>query len=379
MNLEKSLKEKFCISDRFMEPIILLLSKFELAIPLDKTTFLIPSLLQNTEAPHTFSSRLYCFPRNRAQTLNPAYKRIQTPENSLELSLLGSSSAYSRRRAITECFSTVAHYTVHKQITLNPTGTCFRRIFVADYIPINFWPRLIARFLSSARNFHAIIRDNCAPDIHQENLVQVGDASIGDLICGWSYSKNFIELCLGEGMLLCVNALYSFDRKKKTPISCSASKIDKTHVYTGDADFKELGVNDGFEITVPDYVISSHAKSDSKGLESEHMSAQILSHALETIDEVFKDWFEGLSDQGIYSEKYLKHLIPCPLCYGDKKSPDINVKNPEVEVKKKSSRNLVSFSVKYCLHEARMPNRHIKCPKCGNLSLEDLAPDLVSL
>ena len=363
--LEASLKEKFCVSPRFMEAIIMLLSKFELAIPLDKTTFLIPSLLQNEEVPEILTQVFNSFSRSRAFTLDPNYNHQS--ENSLSLS----TSIISKRRSGTGYLTTVAHTSVPKQITLIPTGKCFHRVFVADHIPANFWPRLIARFLSSARSFHAIICDNCSPGIQCENLVQVGDATIGALKCGWSYAKNYISLCLGQDILLCVNGLH---RKGK---SASSSKVETVRVYNEDVDFKSLDVHDGFEVIIPDYKVRSHATLDSNAAhESCFMSAQILSHVLETTDEVFRDWFDGLSDRGIYSDKYLTHFVPCPFCYDGKKS-DLHNANRATTIQPKRGKNPVGFSVRYCLLQARTTDC-ITCPNCGELSLKDLAPDLVS-
>ena len=364
--LEASLKDNFCISPRFMEPIIMLLNKFELAIPLDRNTFLIPSLLQNEEVPQIMS-KLYRFPHNRTLTFDPIYKNIQQSEDSLTFSLP------RRIRAGTAYFpSVVSHnHRVREQVTLFSNGMCFRRVFVADHIPANFWPRLIARFLSSAHSFHTIIHDNCSPDVQCENLVQVGDANIGALKCGWSYGKNYISLCLGEDVLLCVNALCSYDNSSnKQRKRVNASKVDKAHIYHGDTKFTLLDIHDGFEVTIPDYSITSHSTPEHN---SELMSAQFLSHVLETIDEVFRDWFDGLSDRGIYSEKYLTHFIPCPFCYDDKKLGD--AKQATLQLKK--SKIPVGLSVRYCLLQARTSD-HIKCPNCGELLLKDLAPDLVS-
>ena len=353
----------------------MLLNKFELAIPLDQNTFLIPSLLQNEEAPQVIN-KVYGFAHNRTQTFDPTYRNTQQRENSL------SSLSFSlRKRAGTTAYfpSVVSHHRqVHKQVTLFPNGMCFRRVFVADHIPANFWPRLIARFLSSAHSFHAIICDNCSSDVHCENLVNIGSANIGSLKCGWSYGKNYITLCLGEDALLCVNALCSFDnnsnRQRKRTIT---SKVAKANIYHGDEDFKLLDIYDGFEVTIPDYSVNSQCPPNNVAYNSELMSAQILSRVLETVDEVFRDWFDGLSDRGIYSERYLTHFVPCPFCYDGKKAGDTNNASQATSLQPKKAKNPVGLSVRYCLLQARTSD-HIKCPNCGELLLKDLAPDLVS-
>ena len=351
----------------------MLLNKFELAIPLNQTTFLIPSLLQNEEVPDVVN-RVYGFSHNRSHTIDHAYKTSNQSEDSISSF---NSLIPNRMRAGTAYLpSVIAHHRVDKQITLFPKGTCFRRVFIADHIPANFWPRLIARFLSSAHTFHAIICENCSPNIQCQDLVQIGYATIGALKCGWSYGKNYITLCLGEDILLCVNALYSYDnnnsakqRKKE-----STSKVEKVRIYYSNEDFTLVNIHNGFEVTIPDYSVSSQSTPNEPEHNSELMSAQVLSRVLEIIDEVFRDWFDGLSDRGIYSDKYLTHFVPCSFCYDGKKLPDTCT----VSFKFVKRKIAVGLSIKYCLLQARTSD-HINCPDCGELLFKDHAPDLVSL
>ena len=382
--LELSLTEKFRIPKHFMEAVIKLLSKFELAIPLGGNTFLIPSLLQSREAKESeFSGESYYFPRNDNDT---KYKNAK----SISSSSLNSSSLPTNA----ECLSVVVHRLCTREVILYPSGMCYRRIFVADYIPVNFWPRVIARFLSSAESFQKIICSNCFTNIHCQNFVEVGSANIGGLPCRWSYGKNHIILTLGNDVILRVNGLYSFknveNKRERIPISCSVGKLKGMHIYH-DSGFNSMNVNDGFEITIPDYVVHS-GNNSSLVHESKLMSAQILSRVLETIDEVLKDWFEGLLEEGIYSDKYLTHIVPCPYCFGDSKPNDVldanleeellTCNNPSNDIQQSLgvSNGRVGFSLQYCLYQARRSN-FVKCFNCtcGEiLSLKYLTPDLVS-
>ena len=366
-----------------MEAVIKLLSKFELAIPLDGSTFLIPSLLQSREARESeFSGKKYCFPRNDNDI---KYKNAKTTSSSS----LNSCSLPTNP----DCLSVVGHRFCTREVVLYSTGMCYRRIFVADYIPVNFWPRVIARFLSSAESFQKIICGNCFANVYCESFVEVGSANIGALPCIWSYGKNHIILTLGNDVILRVNGLYSFknveNKRERIPISCSVSKLKGMHIYHGSVGFKSVNVNDGCEITIPDYVVHSGPNTNNIVHESKLMSAQILSHVLETIDEVFKDWFEGLLEEGIYSDKYLTHIIPCPYCFEDTKPDDILDVSLEEELLKNPSEDMqslgvcngrVGFSLQYCLYQARRSN-FVKCfnCKCGEiLPLKYLTPDLVS-
>ena len=385
--LELSLTEKFKIPEHYMGAIIKLLSKFELAIPLDGNTFLIPSLLQSRKT--KFSRECYSFPRNKDTDTLVKFNRksLKSPTSSSSLNYCSLTDSDS--------FSVVAHHRLcTKEVTLHSTGMCYRRIFVADYVPINFWPRLISRFLSSAESFHKIICHNCFPNVCCENFVEVGNARIGTLPCSWSYDKYHVMLKLGDDAILRVNSLYGFNNvgneRERIPISHSVSKLKRMYIYYDDVGrFKPVNVNDGFEVTIPDYIVRSGPNTDSLMHESKLMSAQILSHVLETIDEVLKGWFEGLMEQGIYSDQYLTHFIPCPYCFGDTKpdsildaslEPELDGDPCSITLSTEVPNGPIGFSLQYCLYQARRSN-FIKCTNCDcgeKLSLKCLVPDLVS-
>ena len=392
-DLESSLTNKFRIPGNFMEAIINLLGKFELAIPLDANTFLIPSLLhsRNTEG-FRFSEKKYKFPRNKdngsVKSKQGSMRKQSSSTSSLNICTLPTN---------TECFSVVAQRLCTKEIVLHSTGMCYRRIFAADYIPVNFWPRLIARFLSSAKSFHKIICNNCFTNIHCENLLEAGNAVIGVLPCRWSCGKSHITLKLGDDVIFCANGLYGANdvdnKRKKTPISHSVKLLEKMHIYHGsNDDFKPVNVSDGFEVSIPDYIVNSGTNTENLTHESTLMGAQILSRVLEIIDEVLKGWFEGLTEHGIYSTNYLTQFIPCPYCFGDTAPKDVLDATLEKELDEDPCNDempgqipsgLVGFSFQYCLHQARLSN-FVKCfnSSCSygkRLSLKCLAPDIVSL
>ena len=388
--LERSLNEKFKIAKEFMEPIITLFIRFELAIPLDKNVLLIPSLLQSNN--ERFPVQPCVFPRARG---NSHYDNIENYSHCKVTSKSDSLRSYDgnvgRQRSSTSYLPAVAQIAIGKQISLFHTRMCYRRVFGADHIPTNFWPRLIARFLSSVESFHKIICNNCFPNIRCEKFVN-GGANIGSLKCEWSYGKNNVILTLGSDTILRVNGLYSFhdgDRQKRVRISDTVEQVKDMQVYH-DNGYKSVNTNDGFEVNVPDYIVHSGIDPNNLTHKSELMSAQILSHVLETIDEVLKDWFEGLLEQGIYSDKYLTHFIPCPYCVADQpifcidssdesdESDDDH--HDEVYILPTSNNKPVGFSVQYCLSQARV-SKYINCPNhkdTRSLPLKYLAPDIVS-
>ena len=367
--VERSLAKRFKISREIMESIFILLQKFELAIPLSINMLLIPSFLQNKEPKKLFSIEQHNFPRKKHSSCK------------FDDSLATNYSRSDRVRfSVLEMMS----------VDLHSTGMCFRRLFFADHIPPNIWPKLIARFLLSVHqnSFHKIICDNCICGVSHKPTSSAGDALIGNLLCKWSYGKNYIELSLGEYVLLRVNAFQSYnnDESKHTTISATKKKLQTmlVHKKKGKTAQESMLNCEGFEINIPDYTIISRNSEQSSDIHSSDLlSMQILSHVLETIDEVLRDWFEGLSEEGIYSDKHLSHIIPCPFCCGDDSiDEEVNEYNQEDDIYSNHQNGpmtnaCVAFSIQFLLQQMNKSDSVVCCHH-GKLKLKDLAPDVVS-
>jgi len=353
-----------------MEPVFTLLQKFELAIPLSISMLLIPSFLQNKEPKKLFSIEHYNFPRKK----HSYYK--------FDDSLVTKSSRNDKVR-----FSALEMMSVD----LCSTGMCFRRLFFADRIPPNIWPKLIARFLLSVHqnSFHKIICDNCVCGVPYKLTSSAGDALIGNLFCKWSYGKNYIELSLGEYVLLRVNAFRSYnnDESKHMTISATKKKLETmmVHKHKGKTAQESMLNREGFEVNIPDYIIISRNSEQGGDIHSSDLvSMQILSHVLETIDEVLRDWFEGLSEEGIYSDKHLSHIVPCPYCCGDEVIEEFNVYDQNEDVVPNhqngpmTTNACVAFSIQFLLQQMNKSDCVICCHH-GKVTIKDLAPDVVSV
>ena len=351
--MEESLAKTFELSPDFMEPVITLLQNFELVIPLNINTLLIPSFLQNKEPKKLFSLEQYNFPREKCAT---SFEDTSTMKCRRTEKILFSS---------TELMS----------VDLCSTGMCFRRLFFAHHIPASIWPKLIARFLLSVEqnSFHKIICDNCVPHVSYKLTSSAGDALIGSLLCKWSYGKNYIELSLGDYSILRVNPLFSKEDNKI--ISATRSKLENMVVHKQNKQTVEeiMLLQEGFEVNITDYVVISRSDESSKVHHSDLMSMQMLSHVLEIIDEVLRDWFEGLSERGIYSDNYLSHIIPCPFCCGDSQIERTSNEDSPFKNKRTTS---IAFSVQYLLQQTRISS-NITCPHHGDLEIKYLAPDVV--
>ena len=304
-------------SDRGLPPdyigsFIKLLCNFEIAVPLDAETLLIPSLIDDAADKHSHMFRnKYTFPR-------------QDVRKHMADSLAAQGSIYAAK--VLPAVAGVVHAT--RRLNLHTTGLCYRRIVLLHHIPISFWARLLARCLSSASHFYKIILNNCVSDMAFQRLANPGDVVIGQIPCQWIYWKTGITLDFDNRPLLFVSNLVNpndvDDNGVKKPFGKTVEKIAPMGLFTGREWQRSYEVfNNGFEITVPDYILESWSEDSLiEKRVSYLLSAQIMSHILEVIDEVLKEWFEG--DSGLYSSanSVIQQFVPCPYCFGDEKTPE---------------------------------------------------------
>jgi len=288
---------------------IKLLSNFEIAVPLDANTLLIPSLIANEADKCINSTVTYTFPRQNVKKHSSKDLNVQA-------------SIYASK--VLPAVAGIVH--AKRQLTLYSTGVCYRRIVLLHHIPISFWPRLLARCLSSASQFYKIILNNCVPDMPFQQLANPGDVVIGHIPCQWCYWKTGIMLDFDNRTLLYVSNLVNpnviDDDGNRQASSSTVEKIRKMELCPTGKDWQQnfSAFNNGFEINVPDYILESRS-TDPEGPKriSSLMSAQIMSHVLEVIDEVLREWFKG--DSGLYTDDntIIQQFVPCPYCFGDTK------------------------------------------------------------
>ena len=436
--LSRILLEKM-LSDRGLLPeaigsVIKLLCNFEIAVPLDANTLLIPSLIDEDAGKRSHINAKYTFPRKNV-------KKYLSEDLNVEASILFAKMLPAVARMVHTA----------RQLTLHSTGVCYRRIVLLHHIPISFWPRLLARCLSSASQFYKIILNNCVSEIPFQRLANPGDVVIGHIPCQWFYWKTGIVLEFDNRTLLSVSNLVNpnvvDDHGNRQPSSPTVEKIRKMGLCTTGKDWQQSfsKFKNGFEINVPDYILES-CSADPGGPKrvSSLMSAQIMSHVLEVIDEVLREWLEG--DSGLYSSnsRIIQQFVPCPYCFGDKQTlqkhrveedysfniklnadksleltgsihgrrfMEIDSTSPVDEVKawknkapdclvketdlfkglrghdhsgniNKNSWSLgeampVGFTFKHCVWAARSLGNTITCPIHDKLKLSDLIPDVV--
>ena len=367
--------EECGIPNEYIKAMFKLLCRFELTIPLDSETLLMPLTLKNNTQYKIYSSSNCNFPHN---PINPRARLISIPLPPVD-----------------------TH--VQSRINLFTTGMCYRRLFLAHHIPQNFWYKLIPRFITSAKIFYGILLNNCTKGMTIERITNAGDAVICSNHCRWLYWCNGITLTFGNDVLLCVNGLLQPDSTREDN-ACNAFPLDKiraTQFFDG-YHWKQLfssGVH-GFEVKVPDYVVESFLNENHEIHSSFKLGSQILSHVLEILNELSVDFEKGDFEKGIYSRSYFNQLVMCPYCYGDNPVTAADSNEASYTRRFRSSTlyglytesiessvvvedtecpegSLCGFNIQFCILKAQTHEGSVKCSNHGALELKYLTPDLV--
>ena len=392
-----------------------LLFHFEVAIPIDKSNLLFPSLLLSRSQFHYFKL-CFSFPRN---------VNLETTVSELRHKYSGSQRA-------------IEHGLVGPvNIVLWPTGLCYRRFFVLTVVPASIWPRLISRCLTNSK-FLEIVRKNCLNTLPFQILQDLGKTRVGNSVLEWIYWKNGIELRLGGMTLLQMSSVDLTGGNKGIESIPLHAQIRDMYIHNGDEWLRlPLAFTGGLEVIVPECILISKEDSPGTAEISTHTSSQIFTHCIEIIDEVFTEWFScPNTSSGIQvTSESLVSFTPCPICVGDKDTrnqdnmavsvftyshshtntstysmnqilkdgQNCNANSTYSSAKKFNSDqpaeviiqankfkfddfnsakqaigdNLVGFTTAHCLWIAQDKD-HIECPKHGKLELQYLTPDLVN-
>ena len=413
-----------CLSDNellptFQDAFCKLLFRFELAIPIDESRLFFPSLLITHTQSHYF--RLcYSFPRNFD---------LETTISELRDTYFGNQIAVKHSLS------------APLNVSLQPTGLCYRRFFILTVVPVPLWPRLISWCITDSK-FLEIVKKNCLSSLPFHPLQDFGKTRVGNSILEWIYWKNGIELRLSGMTLLQISSVDLTACNKELENMPSHIHIKNIYINNGNQWLQlPLAYTGGLEVTTPECVLFSVGDSPDKYKISTLISAQIFTHCIEVIDEVFMEWFTTANDGGNLQtiSRYLVIFTPCPICIGDEdKRTCVNDKLthsmytdcvqerfrsesqvsiadsncltdqvssvPSTEKSKKSmfdynqpeviaqvnkfgfryvdsvdtiGRNSVGFTTMHCLWISQYQD-FVSCPKHGKLKLKHLAPDLVS-
>jgi len=395
----------------FQKDFCRLLSRFEIAIPIDESRLFFPSLLP-THSQFHYLNFSYSFPGKNTDGI-----KVEMQENYLNRD----NCQVNRRDG-----------SVANNVVIKPTGLCYRRYFALTVMPIPLWPRLISRCLTTSK-FLEIIKRNCVESLPFHEFQDLGKVGVGHSVLEWVYWKNGIELRLCRMTVLqisivnlssaeCSESVAAHENMRNILLNTGNQWIKLPTCFTG-----------GLEVVVPECILFTIGIENDEHDISSSFSAQIFTHCVEVIDEIFMEWFttSKTGNSGQAMSKYLICFTPCPICWGDQdKRPatsssrepisvnmsqngsinqdliasedlclspksgtfsswfNVTKKADQSPVRKFSFRYIdasevcssgdpVGFTTKHCLWIAQDQN-FVECPIHGSLDLKCLTPDLVS-
>lgn len=353
--LEQRLVKIEKIEEKHVKNIVQLLEKFHVVVPIGYNSLLVPALLMDDTPIVTMAKGNFPRPCTLPlYTVQPCYlpKPITTVP---PLQMLG-------------------------------TGVVIRRLYVLHGIPIGFWPKLIAHFYTE-KVFSSIVKQAI------KRALQYGVDAGDEFAPKWQYRKRNIELVINNTTILAIGSVGRdyMDMNQK----CQRHDMDLSsfHFINNDSEWDESEFKffSGVLIEVNDFVfVSSNSEEviDCTPDLCQH-TAELLAFAVEMLDSLLSDIF--LRTSFFDDSSWLKELIPCPYCTGDKPvgrvDGDAGVDQIDDKVNCCSKHNTVHdlsqendliyyFTVNHCLNKVK--NRQsVSCPRHGRLVIECLAPDLV--
>ena len=410
----KCLSKNDC-TPAFQNVLCKLLFHFELAIPIDESRLFFPSLLLTHS--QLDNKLYYSFPINFYLDVSMSRLTIRDTYSGDHSSVKQSLSA-------------------PRSVTLQPTGLCYRRMFVSTVVPVSLWPRLISRCITGY-TFLEIVKKNCLATLQFESLHD-RKTRVGNSILEWIYWKNRIELKLSGMTLLQISSVDLTSLNKEAEASRLHAYVKEIYINNGNQWLQlPMAYTGSLAVNVPEYILFSVGENPDQYKTSSLVSAQIFTHCIEIVDKMFMEWFTttntGSNMQAI--SRYLVSFTPCPICIGDEdkrtyvdnlspvlthcvceSSPQTKRRSQSVasdcyigyvDLTKKSKqlffdydqpegipqvnkfkfcyidssdtigKNPVGFTTVHCLWIAQYQD-FVNCPTHGTLKLKYLAPDLVS-
>lgn len=308
-----------------------LLSKFEVALTLDKYRLLVPSMLASKPkyTIHTFTN---VFPR-------PSMQQVLTKfANSLSVFGAWNDDSLTRRVPVVNTDVTVTNELIR-------TGLLLRRFYFMSFVPNGFWPRLISRFLTDDMFYIIVLRSFGMSNAKINDLIKDHEKDSSATVCNltWSYWKTGIEFWYKEISILrvaevmpdpsytdCLPSPSIFEQTDTTPIEPCNDTDGLTFELNNQWLPVDLQPHRGIEILVPDAVcpqiiqtafnlaVNSEENGSHHCREPSWMSAKVLTHVVNMLDTLLEDWYPGIGNRegkrGGYSVPYVNRIIPCPFC-----------------------------------------------------------------
>ena len=252
------------------------------------------------------------------------------------------------------------------------------RYYLLPFVPNGFFPRLIARIISS--NIMTDLRRSLSVNLMEEHHV-----------------LNVIHwLCWRSGIVLIWNHM---EILRIGPLTCPFPGMNSAVVITNSGS-SQVETGKGIEIKVavlPDECIKSCSSvvKNPEGVEHIHEKGKcfatwLLHQAAEKVDSVFEDWYEVFAYKRGFEMSKVRTANPCPKCYENVRAAEISprvrrmtfsLSLPGWELisrKDDKEKVLYMFSNAYCALVVANGNK-LKCPAHEELTVAEVAPDLVSV
>lgn len=309
-----------------------LLSKFEVALTLDKYRLLVPSMLANKPnyTMHNFTS---VFPR-------PSMQQVLR-------NFANGSNLYGTCNGGDPVTASVPAVYSDVKVTneLIRTGLFLRRFYFMSFVPNGFWPRLISRLLTDDIFYIIVLRSLGLVEAKINSLMKAhkkdSSAAVSDLT--WSYWKTGIEFWYKEMSILrvaevtpdpsytdCLPSPSIVDQTDTSPIEPSVDTDGLTFELNNQWLPIDLQPHRGVEILVADAVcpqviqtafnlaVNCGENGSHCNREPSWMSAKLLVRIVNTLDTLLEDWYPGIGNReakgGGYSIPYVNRIVPCPFC-----------------------------------------------------------------
>jgi len=303
-----------------------LLSKFEVALTLDKYRLLVPSMLAS-HPKYTIHNFPNVFPRPPIQQVLKQFS-----DRTSLFAGWDSSKDTSSLPAISADVSVTNE--------LIRTGLLLRRFYFMSFVPNGFWPRLISRFLTDGTFFTIILEAFGLPQAKINELMKEHARDSSAAVCNlsWSYWKTGIEFWYKELSVVrvaevkpeqsfadCLPSPSIFEHTDSKPIEPSVDGDGLTFELNCQWLPVDLQPHRGIEILVPDSVCPQTIQkglnlASIEGVEREPswMSAKLLAHIVSTLDSLLEDWYPGIGARDAKKTNnaipYVNRIIPCPFC-----------------------------------------------------------------
>uniref|UniRef100_A0A0K0E7L1 non-specific serine/threonine protein kinase n=1 Tax=Strongyloides stercoralis TaxID=6248 RepID=A0A0K0E7L1_STRER len=304
------------------------------------------------------------------ETLTKSFKKQKNMETSIKLM---SSSYYPNINDDGYNLKSLEDIISFQMSIKKVENNCIIRIFLLQYIPYGFWPRLLTRILDDNRITNTI------PILFHTNQTSISIKTMNDFVndkfngADWNLWQTGIE-CTAFSEIV-------FSIKQYLPMAdCNDISYDKINILCKDETEKWRNFShDDFsiiEFKIPHLIFNITINDRIGTFETNPFTAsQLLSIISNNIDTLLEDWYPSLGTRFVHTSKgkfLVNRLVPCNQCLLEIKNPKkINNTNND---SKSSFSTLHTFSIEECILRAH-DSAILKCPIHNSLSIDIIAPD----